>query len=336
MSRVEAKETPVKRAIAKTKILGLVALAGASIMAGGGSPSEAAAVSINLCAVTGSVNLPGDSGVPIWAFTAGGNGPAPVCTAGGATAPGGPQLTTAADGDEVTLNVANALGNGHELSFEIPGVTGPTAIADGDTATITFTATAGAHLYQSGGDAGRQEAMGLYGALIVHPATANQAYGDATTAYDVEAPLVLSEIDPAFNADPDNFDMTNYLATYWLINGEAYPDTNPIAATAGQRVLLRYLNAGYDNTSMMLLGMHQRVVARDGRMLGNPFDAVADTIPAGATEEAIATVPAGAAPSAHGFALYNRNLHVTNGATAADPARGTYGTPGGMLTFITP
>ena len=205
----------------------------------------------------------------------------------------GPQLTTAADGDEVTLNVANALGNGHELSFEIPGVTGPTAIADGDTATITFTATAGAHLYQSGGDAGRQEAMGLYGALIVHPATANQAYGDATTAYDVEAPLVLSEIDPAFNADPDNFDMTNYLATYWLINGEVYPDTNPIVATAGQRVLLRYLNAGYDNTSMMLLGMHQRVVARDGRLLGNPFDAVADTIPAGATEDTIATVPAG-------------------------------------------
>ena len=238
----------MKRAIAKTKILGLVALAGASIVAGGGSPSEAAAVSINLCAVTGSVNLPGDSGVPIWAFTDGGNGPTPVCTAGSATAPGGPQLTTA-DGDEVTLNVANALGNGHELSFEIPGVTGPTAIADGDTATITFTATAGAHLYQSGGDAGRQEAMGLYGALIVHPTTANQAYGDASTAYDVEAPLVLSEIDPAFNADPDNFDMTNYLATYWLINGEAYPDTNPIAATAGQRVLLRYVNTGYDNTT---------------------------------------------------------------------------------------
>jgi hypothetical protein len=87
---------------------------------------------------------------------------------------------------------------------------------------------------------------------------------------------------------------------------------------------------------MMLLGMHQRVIARDGRLLGNPFDAVADTIPAGATEDTIATVPAGGAPSTHGFALYNRNLHVTNGATTADPARGTYGSLGGMLTFITP
>lgn len=335
MSRAKEKETPVTRAIAKSKILALSALVGASILAGGGSTSQAAAVSINLCAVTGSVDLPGISDVPIWAFTDGGAGGSPVCTPGSATLPGGPQLTVTAN-DAVTLHVANALGNGHELSFEISGVTGATSIADGATGTITFTATAGAHLYQSGGDAGRQEAMGLYGALIVHPSTANQAYGDASTAYDVEAPLVLSEIDPAFNADPDNFDMMNYLATYWLINGKAYPETAPIAATAGQRVLLRYLNAGYDNTSMTLLGMHQRVIARDGRTLGNPFDAVADTIPAGATEDTIATVPAGGAPSTKGFALYNRNLHVTNGATALAPARGTYSTPGGMLTFIKP
>ena len=43
--------------------------------------------------------------------------------------------------------------------------------------------------------------------------------------------------------------MYDYLATYWLINGKAYPDTAPITATAGQRVLLRYVNAGYDNTT---------------------------------------------------------------------------------------
>ena len=72
------------------------------------------------------------------------------------------------------------------------------------------------------------------------------------------------------------------------------------------------------------------------RLLDNPFDAVAETIPAGATEDAIATVPAGGAPSTNGFPLYNRQLHVTNGATALAPARGTYSTPGGMLTFIKP
>ena len=77
--------------------------------------------------------------------------------------------------------------------------------------------------------------------------------------------------------------------------------------------------------------MHERVLARDARLLNNPFDADAETIPAGATEDAIATVPAGAPPSANGFALYNRQLHVTNG-TASSPGY----TPGGMLTFIQP
>jgi hypothetical protein len=71
---------------------------------------------------------------------------------------------------------------------------------------------------------------------------------------------------------------------------------------------------------MLLLGMHQRVIARDARPLGNPFDATAETVPAGATEDTIATIPA----SGTRFALYNRQLHLTNGATA----------PGGMMTFI--
>ena len=44
--------------------------------------------------------------------------------------------------------------------------------------------------------------MGLYGILIVRPATAGQAYDSdpsASSAYNDEATLVLSEIDPALN-----------------------------------------------------------------------------------------------------------------------------------------
>jgi FtsP/CotA-like multicopper oxidase with cupredoxin domain len=119
-----------------------------------------------------------------------------------------------------------------------------------------------------------------------------------------------------------------------LINGKAYPDTTAIGAAAGQRVLLRYLNAGYDNTSMTLLGVHQQVVARDARLLNNPFPANTETIPAGATEDTLVTVPAGSPPSTHGFPLYNRQLHLTNGPqTGSTPAPAT---GGGMLTFIQP
>jgi FtsP/CotA-like multicopper oxidase with cupredoxin domain len=196
----------------------------------------------------------------------------------------------------------------------------------------TFTAgSPGTYLYQSGGDAGRQEAMGLSGALLVRTTTANQAYASATAAYDVEAVLVLMAVDPAFNAAPETFDLQNFRATYWLINGNSSPDVPAIAATAGQRVLLRYLNAGYDNTSMTLLGTHQQVVARDARLLTNPFAASTETIPAGATEDTIVVVPTGTPPSSHGFPLFNRQLHLTSGPQlTASP------TGGGMLVFIQP
>jgi FtsP/CotA-like multicopper oxidase with cupredoxin domain len=176
--------------------------------------------------------------------------------------------------------------------------------------------------------------MGLYGALVVRSATQNQAYDTAATGYDVAATLLLSAVDPGFNAAPDTFDLHAYRATYWLINGVGYPDTAGITASAGQRVLLRYLNAGYDNTTMLLLGMHERVIARDARLLGNPLDAVAETIPAGATEDAIVTVPATAPPTVHGFPLYNRQLHVTNGAAPTAAAPNPAYAPGGVLTFI--
>jgi FtsP/CotA-like multicopper oxidase with cupredoxin domain len=351
MSSGEAKERLAMRALAfkRTRAL-LVLIVLSAGLALTSSAASAAAVTINLCAVAGTVTLPATPApvtVPIWGFADGGTGLTPVCAGATASLPGPQQVVN--EGDVVTVNVTNNLPAGHTLSFEVPGINfdAGSGLSDsaavGGTMTRRFTASAaGTYLYQSGGDGNRQAAMGLYGALLVRPTSApdtpipGQAYDPATTAYDVEAVLVLSAIDPAFNgtADPNDFNMYTYRATYWLINGETYPDTNPIPAAAGQRVLLRYLNAGFDNTTMQLLGMHEHVVARDARLLNNPFDANAETIPAGATEDAIATVPAGGAPSSNGFALYNRQLHLTNGdqtGTTPTPATG-----GGMLTFIQP
>jgi FtsP/CotA-like multicopper oxidase with cupredoxin domain len=327
------KETRVMRAKTKAAAVAALAVAAAGIAALAGSTAAAAPVTIDLCAVKGTAHLPGGVDAPIWGLVLRGTQADCSDVQDTATLPGTP--LTVGVGDAVTITVTNALPAGHTIRFEIPGISfnpGPNDVAVGATLTVSFTASApGTYLYQSSGDAGRQLAMGLSGALIVRPATAGQAYASPTTAYDVEAPLVLSELDPAFNADPDGFDLHDYHATYWLINGKAYPDTSPISAPAGQRVLLRYLNAGYDNTSMLLLGMHERVVARDAQLLGNPFSANTEIIPAGATEDAIATVPPGAPPSTHGFPLVNRQLHVVNGSFG-DPGY----SPGGMLTFIQP
>ena len=294
---------------------------------------------IDLCATDGSLALPDSVSVPIWGFVTKPANADCSAVAHTATLPG--PVLRVDEGDAVHLNITNGLPAGHRISIEVPGVSfdpGTNEADMGQTVNISFTAPApGTYLYQSVGEGERQTALGLYGALIVRSQTAGQAYDSVASAYDVEAPLVLSAVDPAFNAsadpasssDPSSFDMRNYQATYWLINGKAYPDTAPIQASAGQRVLLRYVNAGFDNTTMTLLGMHQRVIARDAQLLLNPFDASAETLPAGETEDTIATVPAYSVSTfPHGFALYNRQLHLGNGAPA-DPA-----TPGGMMTFI--
>jgi FtsP/CotA-like multicopper oxidase with cupredoxin domain len=312
---------------ARVLLVLVLAVAGLTCVTGS---ATAATVTIELCAVPGTAPLPGGGTVPIWGFgtpTTPGN-----CATATAGLPG-PKLEVT-QGDLVTITVRNALPAGHVLSFEIPGVTfapGPTDAAPGTAVSRSFTAQAGTYLYQSGGDAGRQEAMGLSGALLVRTTTANQAYASATTAYDVEAVLVLMAVDPAFNAAPDTFNLGNFRATYWLINGNSYPGVPAIPAAAGQRVLLRYLNAGYDNTSMTLLGTHQQVVARDAKLLTNPFSASTETIPAGATEDTVVVVPAGTPPSSHGFPMFNRQLHLTTG-----PQLTTSPTGSGMLVFIQP
>jgi FtsP/CotA-like multicopper oxidase with cupredoxin domain len=329
MNRDEAKESVMNRSIGqKTAVLTAIALVAATFLSTVGTVS-AATRAIELCALPGSLALPGTT-VPIWGF---GQATTPGdCTTAVATLPG--PVLTVDEGDVVSIRVINALPAGHTISFEIPGLNFDPGASDADpgtSVTRTFAASApGTYLYQSGGDAGRQEAMGLYGALIVRPLTAGQAYDTAQSAYDVETALVLSQIDPAFNANPETYDMYAYNATYWLINGAAYPDTAPIRAAAGQRVLLRYLNGGRDNTSMQLIGAHQQVLARDAYLLNNPYRAATELLPAGATADAIVVVPAAAPPSANGFALFNRNLHVTNGSpSSAQPS-------GGMLTFIKP
>ncbi len=203
-------------------------------------------------------------------------------------------------------------------------------------------------MYESSGDAGRQSELGLAGALIVHPATVTapaRAYDAARSEYDVEEPMVLGEITPGLNAaagagDPNSFAMYTYddpidhfpggastlRPTYRFINGQAHPDLPDITAHAGDKILLRYVNAGSEQATMTMLGVDATVVGRDGSLLDTPFGIVAETIPAGSTLDAIVTVPSGASVGDR-FPLYDRHLGLVNGTGA--------NAPGGRLRFIT-
>lgn len=284
----------------------------------------AALVSVDLCAKDGTITLPGTPDpVPIWGLALKPTG-VPCTDPSIVAALPGPVIDVG-EGDTLTVTLHNALGENVSLVFPgqsmLPDFDGATP---GGTATYSFTADdPGTYLYSSGTNPSRQVPMGLYGALVVRSSVPGTAYGTSATAFNREAVLVLSEIDPLLNANPTAFDPTDWHPTYWLINGKAYPDTLSVPATPGGRTLLRYLSAGLEHHTMLLLGLHQRVEARDATPLNFPFDAVAETIAAGQTADMIVSIPPGA-PVGATYPLYNRQLHVTNGNDF----------PGGMLTFL--
>jgi FtsP/CotA-like multicopper oxidase with cupredoxin domain len=276
-----------------------------------------------LCASKGSATMPDGVKVPIWGFSADGNGAGPDGCEPAALP--GPTLEVT-QGEHVTVHLSN-VDVPEGVSITIPGLSSAPdveGVTAGHSTVYTFDADApGTYLYGSVAGDQRGVLLGLYGALLVRPSASGQAYGTQSSAYDVESLLVLSEIDADLADDPDGFDLDRYAPDYWLINGTGYPDTGEIEATAGERVLLRYVNAGSLHHTMTLLGAHQEVIARDAYPVSFPYDVVAETIPAGATLDTMVTIPS-TAQAGDRLALYSRQLHLTNDGSF----------PGGMLTFI--
>ena len=214
------------------------------------SRTGAHAVSCELWARAGTIDLPGMPNVPIKTFADHSGAPA-------INQVGGPTLD-ARDGDTVSVLLHNDLGE--PLALAVPQQSMAPAsskIAPGGYATYSFVARMGTSIYEAGSassvsaldeNVGKQVAQGLYGALVVRPGSqARQAYGSAATAYDEEALLLLSEIDPALNANPEAFDMSAFAPTYALVNGRPYDGTAngtlPIVSSPGHKVLLRMINA---------------------------------------------------------------------------------------------
>lgn len=280
-----------------------------------------------LWAKTGTITLTGSVTVPIWGYAD--------------TAPGAPQLPgpalIAEEGDVVQVVLHNMLAEASALMFPeqdmVPDVTGAAPLS-----TITYTfdaADPGTYLYEAGltPNASHQVAMGMFGPLIVRPAgQPNWAY-DAATAFDDEALLVLSEIDPALNnsASPASFDMRLFKPRYWLINGKAYPDTDPITTAAGRTVLLREVNAGLQDHSLSLLGLHQSLIAFGGNPLQYFHHMVAESLAAGQTADLLVTIPVTPPVVATKYALYDATLFLHNSGQHLPDGRIAFG---GMLTFL--
>jgi FtsP/CotA-like multicopper oxidase with cupredoxin domain len=175
------------------------------------------------------------------------------------------------EGEPVDITLSNDLDR--DIDLRIPGVLsdGP-SIAPGSSHSYTFTAPpAGTYLFHDGinGDLGR--AMGLAGPMIVIPAEGeNYLYTDGPT-FDRQYTLVLHELDDRVNravASGGDFDMADYEPNYFFVNGLSYPNTTAddetlIAMKVGERVALRFVNAGLITNPMHFHGYHVEVATRN-------------------------------------------------------------------------
>lgn len=252
------------------------------------------------------------------------------------------------------------------LACRVRSFTGETE--PGASRTYTFNnVRPGTFLLQTGTHPQAQLQMGLY-ALVKQDAapldgTARRLYNAAATdthaSFDVDATVVLAEVDPAQHAliastlgtagqegqwKAGGNSTLNYAPKHFLINGRPFDGSNVSAtdigvnAPNGSRVVLRLANAGLQSRSLVLTSGTWRLLTEDGSPYAAPREQATALLPAGKTSDAAvvavntgavgstATMGAlfdrrGGADSATGAALGGQvaRLMATNSATLNRP-----------------
>lgn len=181
--------------------------------------------------------------------------------------------------------------------------------------------------------------------------------GDGSTGYDREFAMLLTEFWAEAHWADSHVQLpewTDYKPDFYMLNGRVYPDTlepngsidpfNPVrdasgdliapagrpdlqyqphsslvTCNAGERVLLRFANLGFERQSMSLTGIDMRVVGKDATLLrgrdGTDFSYSTNTIPVGAGEsyDAIFEAPPHSGQVGYDtYLLYNRNYYSSN------------------------
>ena len=179
----------------------------------------------------------------------------------------GPEIRVT-EGDKIRVHVTNE-NLTQSTSIHWHGVMVPNAmdgvpfltqppIKPGETFTYEFPirdGNAGSHMYHSHHNSAEQVTKGLLGAFIIEPRDPA-----SRPAFDREYTMIL-------NDGPIGG---------FTLNGKGFPATQPLTATQGEKILVRYMNEGMMIHPMHLHGMPQLVIAQDGYLLPQPY--MADTI----------------------------------------------------------
>lgn len=201
----------------------------------------------------------------------------------------GPRIRVT-EGDRIRINITNNLPeetsvhwHGLILPNEMDGpaeITQP-PIEPGQTYTYEFTTQqAGTFFYHTHREPDRQQALGMYGALIIDPKDA-----PATPAYDMEYTIQLQEWLEKEGYTYPAMLMEGALPNFFTINGKAYPATDTIQMKVGQKVLLRFI--GSNNNFVHPMHVHGgpfKIVATDGNPVPETAQIDKDTVNVGPGE----------------------------------------------------
>jgi FtsP/CotA-like multicopper oxidase with cupredoxin domain len=191
------------------------------------------------------------------------------------------------EGDTVVLKVKNSLDvptalhlHGFPVPNEMDGVPGVTqnAIMPGEEFTYEYGADIpGTYWYHSHQDGATQVDKGLYGVFIIESADEE--------AYDVDKVIVVDEwasegtdmsdmdhgeMDMSSNDDKGHAEDMNEMYDTMIINGKASPQIEAINVEEGNKVKLRFVNAGLYTQVVTIPGHSFKITHYDGQPVNNP------------------------------------------------------------------
>lgn len=304
--------------------------------------SQPMAATVTLCAEPYTQSLPGVANIPMWGYRPALSVAACDANAGVGTASPGPLITVPAGDTTLAITLVNKLtvptsivlaaqalpsdGGPPVMAVDLVGpgcapaadpqncrvrsFTGETAA--GTSRTYTFTnLKPGTYLYQSGTHPQVQIQMGLFGMVkqdaTLAGSTGRLLYANANAGFDLDVPVVLSEIDTEQHAriaatlgsaDPTTWkaggnSTLNYAPRFFLINGKVFDAANPaasdlaVSAPAGTRIVLRLANAGLRSRSLMLNGGTWKLLTEDGNPYAAAREQTTALLPANKTSDAL-------------------------------------------------
>lgn len=190
------------------------------------------------------------------------------------------------EGEVVRVNLKNELNKPVSIHWHgvpvpnsqdgIPGVT-QDAVVTGKTYTYEFVATdPGTYWYHTHQNAVEQIDKGLYGTFIVEPKEGTGVDRDYTLVLDEwesgnsDSDMNMDGMDSHSESNDENM-MSHDMSSYdiFTINGKTYEENEPLMVKKGNKVKLRFINAGY-MAHRIHIPIDYKVTHVDGQKVNKP------------------------------------------------------------------